>query len=222
MICIPILARDTREAEEKIRRAERLADLLEIRLDVMGRFDLHGIIRAAAKPVIVTYRSRQEGGKGKDCYATVARYLCQAAEAGVDFIDIEYSMPGGIRKKIFEARGNSMIIVSTHLLNGTPDRDTLEDLMKKMAATGADVIKIVTRAETVEDNLRVLELIAPARGLGLDIITFCLGSKGRISRIISPLLGGYLTFASLEEGEESAEGQIPAKTMKTILEVLRT
>jgi 3-dehydroquinate dehydratase/shikimate dehydrogenase len=45
---------------------------------------------------------------------------------------------------------------------------------------------------------------------------------GRISRIASPLFGGYLTFASLEEGEESADGQIPVTEMKRILDILKT
>jgi 3-dehydroquinate dehydratase len=34
------------------------------------------------------------------------------------------------------------------------------------------------------------------------------------------LLGGYLTFASLEPGEESAPGQIPAGEMRRILDLL--
>jgi 3-dehydroquinate dehydratase len=33
-------------------------------------------------------------------------------------------------------------------------------------------------------------------------------------------LGGYLTFASLEEGQESADGQIPAKEMRRMLNIL--
>jgi 3-dehydroquinate dehydratase len=35
-------------------------------------------------------------------------------------------------------------------------------------------------------------------------------------------MGGYLTFASLEEGEESAAGQIPIGQMKEIVHILRT
>jgi 3-dehydroquinate dehydratase len=49
-----------------------------------------------------------------------------------------------------------------------------------------------------------------------------MGEKGRISRIASPLLGGYLTFASLDQGEESADGQIPIKKMREMMERLKT
>jgi len=47
-----------------------------------------------------------------------------------------------------------------------------------------------------------------------------MGPLGRISRIACPLMGGYMTFASLEKGQESASGQIPAPDMKKILEML--
>ena len=93
-------------------------------------------------------------------------------------------------------------------------------MLEKMAATGADIVKIVTRARAMEDNLRVLNMIPMARRLGIQIITFCMGPMGRISRIASPLLGGYLAFASLAEGEESAEGQMPLIEMKKILNLV--
>jgi 3-dehydroquinate dehydratase len=59
-----------------------------------------------------------------------------------------------------------------------------------------------------------------ARGLGIQIITLCMGPMGRISRIAAPLLGGYLTFASLAEGEESADGQMPLIEMKKVINLI--
>ncbi|MBW2208867.1 MAG: type I 3-dehydroquinate dehydratase, partial [Deltaproteobacteria bacterium] len=64
MICIPILARDTEEAISKMRGAESLADLFELRMDVMSSCRLGDIISLTPKPLIITYRSRQQGGKG--------------------------------------------------------------------------------------------------------------------------------------------------------------
>ncbi|UCB47664.1 MAG: type I 3-dehydroquinate dehydratase, partial [Deltaproteobacteria bacterium] len=79
---------------------------------------------------------------------------------------------------------------------------------------------IVTHARTMTDNLRVLDLIPQAQEKGIKIIAFCMGPFGRISRIFSHLIGGYMTFASLEGGEESADGQISVVEMKRILEML--
>lgn len=221
MICIPIIAKNTGEAVEKIARANPMADMLEFRLDMMESFRVEEMVRVASKPVIVTHRSIKEGGKGVADYETRTRYLLNAIEKGVDFVDVEYSMPLKFRRRFLEGQNSFGVIISTHLLDGTPSRKKLEDIFKTLAATGADIVKIVTRARAPEDNLRVLDLIPIAQKVGVNIIAFCMGPMGRISRIASPLFGGYLTFASLEAGQESADGQIPVIQMKDILKALK-
>jgi 3-dehydroquinate dehydratase type I len=200
--------------------ASTFADVLELRLDVMERFDLKEIIESAANPVLVTYRSKREGGEGSADYETRTYYLLDAMEAGADYVDVEFSIPLEWRQKIFQMKGSCGLVVSCHLLNGTPQRDKLGQIMENMVATGADMVKIVTRARAWEDNFRVLELIPRAQAIGVGIIAFCMGPLGRISRIACPLMGGYMTFASLEKGQESASGQIPARDMKQILEMV--
>ena len=220
MICIPIMAENTEGAIRKIVRANALADIIEIRLDVMEEFDLKEMVKSATRPILATYRSRKEGGEGSVGYETRVRHLSNAMEAGADYVDVEFSIPLEHRQRVLQNKGSSKIIVSLHLLNETPHREKLEGILKNMAATGADIVKIVTWARAWEDNFRVLELIPKAQAMGIGIIAFCMGPLGRISRIACPLMGGYMTFASLEKGQESASGQIPAPDMKKILETL--
>ena len=217
-IAIPVLARDTAGVLRRMERAAPLAQVLEIRLDLMEEFDLKKLLRNAPTPILVTYRSKKEGGNGKSHYFTRVRLLEQAIQRGADFVDVEFSMPLDYREPLLRNRRSSKIIMSRHILNGTPSGETLANLLDKMTATGADIVKIVTRARTFEDNRRILDLIPLARRLDVPLIAFCLGPRGRISRILSPLLGGFLTFASLEKGEESAEGQITAGEMKEIFD----
>jgi 3-dehydroquinate dehydratase-1 len=220
MFCIPIIAIDTDEALEKIARANILADMLEIRLDVMETFDLQKIIRAASKPLLVTYRSRKEGGKGLALPESHADYLLTAIKEGADLVDVELSLPPRWREKILDTGGRSGIITSTHINDGTPSQQDLEKIFRDCTATRASIVKIVTRAETWADNLRVLELIPKAHAMGVKIIAFCMGPMGRISRVFSHLMGGYLTFASLTQGEESADGQMTVLEMRRLLEYL--
>lgn len=221
MFCIPIVSRENAEALRKIVVAEPLADMLEIRLDVMETFDVGEIIKAASKPILVTYRSKREGGNGGADPETHANYILTAIQKGADLVDVELSLPRRWRKKIFDARGGSEIITSVHRNDATPSRQDLKRIFRDCAGAPSDIVKIVTRAETWEDNLRVLELIPVAHDRGIKIIAFCMGPVGRISRIVSHLMGTYLTFASLEGGEESAEGQIPIKQMKEIVDILK-
>jgi 3-dehydroquinate dehydratase-1 len=220
MFCIPIIAKDTGEALQKVAVANTLADILEIRLDLMDSFDLRPIIRASQRPILATYRSRKEGGKGSEDPQTRVDHAVAAIQEGADLVDVELSLPPKWREQIFDEKGGSDIVISTHRVNGTPSRLDLEKILNDSAATGADFVKIVTRAETWADNLRVLELIPKAQDRGIDITAFCMGPMGRISRIFSHLMGAHLTFTSLEVGQESASGQISVREMKTILGML--
>ena len=101
MICIPIMARDTAEAVKKIARANPLADLLELRLDAMESFRLTDMIQEASKPVIVTYRSRKEGGHSSKDDETRAHHLLNAIENKADYVDLEYNMPPDLRRQIY-------------------------------------------------------------------------------------------------------------------------
>jgi 3-dehydroquinate dehydratase type I len=218
VLCIPIIAKNTEEAVKKMALAEALVDMVEVRLDLMEAFDLPEIVRAAKKPVLVTYRSEREGGKGDANPETQVEHILTAVREGADLVDVELSLPPEWRRKVFEVEGKTEIVISTHINHGTPTSNELERIFRDCTATGAPVVKIVTMAKNWEDNLRVLELIPKAQAQGVKVIAFCMGPKGRISRILSHLMGGYVNFVTLEAGQESAAGQIPAMEMKEILE----
>ena len=64
MICIPIMARNNTEALKKMAEVSTRADMIELRLDVMEKFDLKELVESATNPILVTYRSKGEGGEG--------------------------------------------------------------------------------------------------------------------------------------------------------------
>jgi len=81
------------------------------------------------------------------------------------------------------------------------------------------VCKIVTTAKQVEDNLTTLNFMSTASSK-TKLVCFCMGELGKISRLLSPLFGGFFTFASLERGSETASGQITIQEMKASYELL--
>ncbi len=68
--------------------------------------------------------------------------------------------------------------------------------------------------------MKALRLLHIARKTGLEIISFCMGPEGQISRVMSLLLGAYMSFASLDKGEESAPGQLTVEEMVEVLRIL--
>ncbi len=218
LICVPIIAGNTREALKKIAEAQLQADIMELRLDLMRSFDLEILLRSAIKPVIVTFRSEKEGGMGRADYSVVESYLIRAAEKGASYIDVELGMPHEYRDRILKNRGNARAIISTHLIDSTPDYEELDRIYRESRGTGADVVKIVATARNWEDNFRILEIVKKAREDEAGIIAFCMGKMGRMSRIFSILMGGFLTFASLGTDQESAPGQMPVDEMRAMIE----
>jgi len=218
-ICVSIAARDTEEAVNKMARAETLADVIEVRLDLMASFDVKRLVGSTTKPILAAYRTRAQGGAGDA--KTAVRCLREAVEAGVDYVDVEWGLPLGCREAIMGHRGASRMVLSIHILERTPSFAELKRLLEQMTEGEADVVKIVPWAGKWEDNFRVLRLIPRALQTHTEIIAFCMGPLGRVSRILCPLMGGYMTFAAFERGSESAPGQIPAQDMKTLWRILR-
>jgi 3-dehydroquinate dehydratase type I len=152
--------------------------------------------------------------------------LTKAVALGSGYVDLEIrtgeNLINNLKKTIETYQGRTQLILSYHNLARTP---SLTDLRKKVEEghrAGADIIKIVPYAEKMEDNLKALALIPYARKRGLEIITFCMGASGKISRIMAPFLGSYLSYASLSRGEESAPGQMTVGEMKHIFRILNS
>ena len=195
------------------------ADLLEWRLDVTSAPDVEGVLRQAPLPVIATVRSVDQGGRFVGDRAEQLRLITQAAESGCSYLDWEFRRDEELPAELSNIRNR--IILSYHNFQETPLDEELVSLLKEMATTGAEVVKIVTRAQKMEDNQTLLSLIGHGRRQGQKVVAFCLGPMGRISRIACLLVGGAFTYAALETGAEAAPGQLTLAETRQILELLR-
>lgn len=221
MFCIPIVAVSTDEAIGKLCYGDPYADLFEIRLDLMEEYDLNRLLSVTNNKILVTYRSESEGGKGSNDPEIRASHLMKGIRAKAGLLDIELSMPSEWRDKIIGEKKGCQIVISTHIPDSTPSRLELDRLFKQSVDAGADIVKIVTWAEKWEDNIRVLDLIPQALEQEIKIVCFCMGPIGKISRVLSLLMGAYFGFASLETGQESASGQMPLTEIKQLLEYFK-
>lgn len=222
MICIPIYAATADAAIEKIERAAPLADLVELRIDRIPGADLERLLNARRTPVIVTNRSRQEGGGFTGTEEERVELLREAVRLGADYVDIETATDPALKAGLREAiAGTSVkLIVSWHDFSGTPPLDFLKAKLEECMADVPAIVKIVTHASDTADCLRTLELIPYARLRNQAIIAFCMGRRGKISRITAPLLGSVIAYASLEPEEASAPGQLTIHQMREIYRIM--
>ena len=217
MICIPIVGSSMSKALEQVASASSLADILELRLDLIENPDLKVLLDSVSLPVIVTNRSKLDGGQFKGPDEDRVRSLREALDAGADFVDIEVSTPREYLQPFLEEGDPLRTIISYHDFSHTPE--DFNPLYETMCELPGEIVKIVTYARDISDNLKMFELLKRAKRENKKLIGLCMGDLGEISRVLSPLFGGFLTFGSLETGQESAPGQIPAKTLKEIYRV---
>ena len=227
-ICIPIIAETAETALEKMKRplpaGHFLEILFELRVDRMREIKLERILKEKEKKIVVTNRRREEGGGFQGTEKERISHILKAVALGADYVDIEASTAAGLlaeaKAAIAAQGGKTSLIVSSHDFVNIPSERSLKQKLEEGAALRPDIVKIVSRADTQEDNLKTLRLIPYARKNGQEIISFCVGEKGRVSRVMSLFLGAYLGFASLSKGEESASGQLSLAEMITVLSAL--
>ncbi len=232
MICIPIASGTMKEALHAIERSCLVADFIELRMDLIGKRNLAKLISAARQKsgsikIIVTCRRKEEAApvaastRIKDAVKNRKEKMAllkEAIELKADFIDIELAEGRAVIQELqsFCSKNGekTKIIVSYHNLKETPALIRLQEIFRKCKRYKPDVIKIVTTAKNREDNLTALNLIPYARKYSQKIISLCMGDKGGISRATAPLMGGYLSFATLTRKGQSAPGQFTVHEMQ--------
>jgi 3-dehydroquinate dehydratase I len=192
------------------------ADLFEIRIDLVGE----GWEKVAArlhKPWIAANRDAAHGGKWAGSEEDRVAQLFRAIELGANIIDIETDAPG-VESLVPMIKEKARCMISFHDWEGTPPFDYLQGIVQQQLDLHADLCKVITTARNLEDNLTMLKLIK--KYPWADIIAFAMGDEGLLSRIMCPLAGGYLTYASTKEGSGSAPGQITVETMHSIYRMI--
>ena len=220
-VCIPIVETTVEKALIAIKKANRWADLIELRADFLKRVKLALLLENRQKPLIVTHRRKEEGGKYKGRERKRLSVLREAIDLGADYIDVELASEKSSLQGLIRNKEGTQVILSFHDFRRTPSAKELQSLFGQMVRLGGDVIKIVSFAGSWEDNLSILSLIPFAKARRRKIVAFCMGEKGRISRLFSPFLGAAWTYASLSRGKASAPGQLTVKEMKEIWKMLK-
>jgi len=192
------------------------ADLVEIRIDLIG----HGwdkSIRSLKKPWIATNRLKAEGGLWEGTEEARRTELLKALSMGADIIDIELAAPD-LEEIIPQIKKKARCMISHHDTKRTPPRSELRRIINDELAAGADICKLVTTARAFDDNAVMLGIINEFKPA--DVVAFCMGPLGQLSRILSPLSGGIFTYAALTEHDTSAPGQLTISQVKGVFGTL--
>lgn len=142
--------------------------------------------------------------------------LIKAIQSGAEYVDIEIEAPKEQKEAIVaEAKKhNCKVIISYHNFNETPGLKELYQIADTCYNDGADVAKIATMVNHSEDNARLMSLYS----LDKPVVSLGMGELGKITRLVSTLLGAEFSFASQDDGASTAPGQITYSAMKELID----
>ncbi|KAI0051585.1 aromatic amino acid family biosynthesis-like protein [Auriscalpium vulgare] len=178
-------------------------------------------------PIVFTIRTTSQGGAFPESSVKEAFELfALAVRLGVEYIDIEIGWPEKNIRDLLSHKGHSRIIASWHDWSGNLRWDSAAvDTIYDVANALGDIVKIVGKAKTLEDNLALRNFVARKAELpgAKPILAINMGVEGQISRVLNttlspvthPLLPskaapGQLSFVEIQTALHLI-GQLPAK-----------
>ena len=152
--------------------------------------------------------------------------LCAAIEAGAEYIDTELEYPDDLQLQLRNrARSaGTKLIVSWHNFSATPPLKQLLEVYHNCAEKGADVVKIVTTANSLIDATRTMRLYRSVARLPRKRIqrpplaAFAMGSAGKFTRYLSLKLGSPLSYTYPDGAKATAPGQYSESQLAALLE----
>ena len=234
MICISIQGKNKEEIFSILDRPE--VEMAEIRLDrcPLDDEDIEEVFSLTDVPLIATCRFASTDARGRvgaeghspqgpvSCPSGPTRpltgaeaehRLAKAIEAGAQYVDLEIEAPPQVGKRLsrLARESGTTFIRSFHDFEGTPSLETLRDIVSRCRRYGGGLVKIVTTARSEEDVRTVRDLYRDEEEGRL--VAFCMGARGRESRLQCLGWGAPYTYAAWVAGEEAADGQIPFAQM---------
>ena len=223
MICVSIQEPSFERCKEMMlslaaKGADRIA---ELRADLCHFTPEQVSLLVAANPhTIVTSRVESDNP------SLSFNRLCAAIEAGAEYIDTELEYPDDLQLQLRNrARSaGTKLIVSWHNFSTTPPLKQLLEVYRSCAEKGADVVKIVTTANSLIDATRTMRLYRSVARLPRKrvnrppLAAFAMGSAGKFTRYLSLKIGSPLSYTYPDGANATAPGQYSESQLAALLE----
>jgi 3-dehydroquinate dehydratase/shikimate dehydrogenase len=132
-------------------------------------------------------------------------------------VDVEYEnfLSEAIRSKIslaLSAGANTRLILSDHNFQ-TKFKNITKHYWEIVNVFDGAIPKLVYSAHHINDCFDILDLLHDRKE---DLIAFCMDEPGFITRILAKKLGGFVSFASIDENAATAPGQPTVAQLKDL------
>lgn len=200
------------------------AGAAELRVDLLAdpaqvRAALTAVRAASSLPLLLTYRSATEGGKGAGHGQGYEDYLASLLQLRlpVAAVDIEMACLAS-KALVAEAKaGGYDVVGSCHDFTATPSAAQIAEKLAQITAAGADITKVAYMPRTAQDVAALRHAAHDFAGAypHQPLIAISMGQLGAPSRTD---LVNCLTFATIADGAASAPGQATIAHVRAWLE----
>lgn len=215
MLITVIQVTDYPSAKKQISLSYPHADGVELRLDYLQPFDVNTVAQLRSEfncPMILTLRKKSQGGFYEQSEEQRLQELLSLCELNPDYLDLEYDVPKSFLADIKLRHPSIKLICSYHNFNETPE--DLNGIFESLQHPYFYGYKMATQANNTLDALRMLELVNSLKGYFFTGL--CMGEYGQCTRILSPILGNAMNYASLDDHHSTAPGQLTLQELLTI------
>ncbi|MBD3196004.1 MAG: type I 3-dehydroquinate dehydratase [Candidatus Lokiarchaeota archaeon] len=215
------------------------ADLIELRLDYIGDFTkitsklISTLIRNSKVPIISTFRHHFEGGNLSTTNSQHFEIISNIIEAKPSYIDLEMGHNEEFFQKVLPSilDNNIDLIFSHHNFTNTPSIQEINSIINsfEQKLNNIDLInnkifskfifKLIFTATSFEDNLKTFVLCKRMKSQKKNVIIFCMGQLGIISRLLSAKISGLFTYGSITD--ETAPGQLHIQNMRRFYKLIK-
>jgi 3-dehydroquinate dehydratase-1 len=205
--------------------AEFRVDFLDIALDA-GQLAALGpkiVEQLHGKPLIVTFRTKAEGGNkpiADPDYAMLYDTLLKAHFA--DLIDVEMFLSETVVRRLVAAahQAGAFVVMSSHDFSATPPAAELVARLRRQQELGADILKLAMMPRDPGDVLELLRATweMASRYAERPMMTMSMGGTGVVSRLAGEIFGSAMSFGMI--GRASAPGQVEVDRLSGVLNLI--
>jgi len=177
--------------------------------------------RLSSLPIVFTVRTKGQGGAFPDAaQAEILELLKLALQLGVEYIDVEITLPEKDIELLSKRKRRSKIIASWHDWTGRMTWNGVEVKEKyELASRLGDIVKIVSKAQSLTDNFALYNFVEGVTRVpaAKPIIAINMGVDGQMSRILNSTLSP-VSHRLLPN--KAAPGQLSFREIQTALHLL--
>lgn len=166
------------------------------------------------KPVILTLRTKDEGGEIRVSTEDYRDFLLWASmNLEVAAIDGELLTLGKYTAEVLEAikKGGKLSLLSCHNFQGSLKAEEISRIFAHMSGSEADIMKVAVMADSREDAEALGEAACKFSVAGRNIIAVAMGAAGEEYRVFPEKINSIASFGTAKDSV--APGQITLKEL---------